>query len=134
VVSANKTTGDEKDNGQFVTTKGTPILIKGLSLGEYALKETTTVDGYTLLTKYVEFNLVDKNSDGLLPDGLLDYTEGENKGKNTNSNILSKTVDNKKGFSMPGTGGMGTYIFTIGGLVVMAGAVLLLVSSKKKRA
>ena len=35
---------------------------------------------------------------------------------------------------MPGTGGMGTYIFTIGGLVVMAGAVLLLVSSKKKRA
>lgn len=134
VVSANKTTGDEEDNGQFVTTKGNPILIKGLSLGEYALKETTTVDGYTLLTKYVEFNLVDKNSDGSLPDGLLDYTEGENKDKNTNSNILSKTVDNKKGFSMPGTGGMGTYIFTIGGLVVMAGAVLLLVSSKKKRA
>ena len=134
VVSANKTTGDDEDNGQFVTTKGNPILIKGLSLGEYALKETTTVNGYTLLTKYVEFNLVDKNSDGSLPDGLLDYTEGENKDKNTNSNILSKTVDNKKGFSMPGTGGMGTYIFTIGGLVVMAGAVLLLVSSKKKRA
>lgn len=120
VVSANKTTGDEKDNGQFVTTKGTPILIKGLSLGEYALKETTTVDGYTLLTKDVEFNLVDSDLDGNLDDA--------------NSDILSKTVDNKKGFSMPGTGGMGTYIFTIGGLVVMAGAVLLLVSSKKKRA
>lgn len=120
VVSANKTTGDEKGNGQFVTTKGTPILIKGLSLGEYALKETTTVDGYTLLTKDVEFNLVDSNLDGNLDDAYSD--------------ILSKTVDNKKGFSMPGTGGMGTYIFTIGGLVVMAGAVLLLVSSKKKRA
>lgn len=120
VVSANKTTGDEKDNGQFVTTKGTPILIKGLSLGEYALKETTTVDGYTLLTKDVEFNLVDSDLDGNLDDA--------------NSGILSKTVDNKKGFSMPDTGGMGTYIFTIGGLVVMAGAVLLLVSSKKKRA
>ena len=120
VVSANKTTGAEKDNGQFVTTKGTPILIKGLSLGEYALKETTTVDGYTLLTKDVEFNLVDSNLDGHLDDAY--------------SNILSKTVDNKKGFSMPDTGGMGTYIYTIGGLVVMAGAVLLLVSSKKKRA
>ena len=120
MVSANKTTGAEKDNGQFVTTKGTPILIKGLSLGEYALKETTTVDGYTLLTKDVEFNLVDSNLDGNLDDAY--------------SNILSKTVDNKKGFSMPDTGGMGTYIFTIGGLVVMAGAVLLLVSSKKKRA
>ena len=134
VVSANKTKGDEINNGQFVTTKDKPIIIEGLSLGEYALKETKPVGGYTLLTKYVEFNLVDKNSDGSLPDGLLDYTEGEYKNKNTTSNILSKTVDNKKGFSMPGTGGMGTYIFTIGGLVVMAGAVLLLVSSKKKRA
>lgn len=134
VVSANKTKGDEINNGQFVTTKDKPIIIEGLSLGEYALKETKPVGGYTLLTKYVEFNLVDKNSDGSLPDGLLDYTEGEKKGTNTTSNILSKTVDNKKGFSMPGTGGMGTYIFTIGGLVVMAGAVLLLVSSKKKRA
>ena len=120
VVSANKTDEAETQYGQFVTTKNNPILIKGLSLGEYALKETTTVDGYTLLTKDVEFNLVDSNLDGNLDDA--------------NSDILSKTVDNKKGFSMPGTGGMGTYIFTIGGLVVMAGAVLLLVSSKKKRA
>lgn len=134
VVSANKTKGADQNNGQFVTTKDLPIRIEGLSLGEYALKETKTVGGYTLLTKYVEFNLVDKNSEGSLPDGLLDYTEGEKKGTNRTSNILSKTVDNKKGFSMPGTGGMGTYIFTIGGLVVMAGAVLLLVSSKKKRA
>lgn len=121
VVSDNKTQGEEETKkGQFVTTKDKPILIKGLSLGKYALKETTTVDGYTLLTKDVEFNLVDSNLDGNLDDA--------------NSDILSKTVDNKKGFSMPGTGGMGTYIFTIGGLVVMAGAVLLLVSSKKKRA
>lgn len=125
VVSANKTDGAEIQYGQFVTTKNNPILIKGLSLGEYALKETKTVGGYTLLTKYVEFNLVDANLNGKLDDA---------EGNDTDSNILLKTVDNKKGFSMPGTGGMGTYIFTIGGLVVMAGAVLLLVSSKKKRA
>lgn len=120
VVSANKTPETEKNYGQFVTTKGTPIIIKGLSLGKYALKETKTVGGYTLLTKYVECNLEDDNLDGNL--------------NGVESNILYKTVDNKKGFSMPSTGGMGTYIFTIGGLVVMAGAVLLLVSSKKKRA
>lgn len=125
VVSANKTTGTDQNNGQFVTTKDKSIIIKGLSLGKYALKETKTVGGYTLLTKYVEFNLVDANLNGKLDDA---------EGNDTDSNILLKTVDNKKGFSMPGTGGMGTYIFTIGGLVVMAGAVLLLVSSKKKRA
>lgn len=120
VVSANKTPETEKNYGQFFTTKDKPIIIKGLSLGKYALKETKTVGGYTLLTKYVECNLEDDNLDGNL--------------NGVESNILYKTVDNKKGFSMPGTGGMGTYIFTIGGLVVMAGAVLLLVSSKKKRA
>lgn len=125
VVSANKTDEAETQYGQFVTTKNNPILIKGLSLGKYALKETKTVGGYTLLTKYVEFNLVDANLNGKLDDA---------EGNDTDWNILFKTVDNKKGFSMPGTGGMGTYIFTIGGLVVMAGAVLLLVSSKKKRA
>lgn len=125
VVSANKTPETEKNYGQFFTTKDKPIRIKGLSLGEYALKETKTVSDYTLLTKYVEFNLVDGNLNGKLDDA---------DGNDTNTNILSKTVDNKKGFTMPGTGGMGTYIFTIGGLVVMAGAVLLLVSSKKKRA
>lgn len=125
VVSANKTIGTDQNNGQFVTTKDKSIIIKGLSLGKYALKETKTVGGYTLLTKYVEFNLVDANLNGKLDDA---------EGNDTDSNILLKTVDNKKGFSMPGTGGMGTYIFTIGGLVVMAGAVLLLVSSKKKRA
>lgn len=107
------------------TGGGKSIIIKGLSLGKYALKETKTVGGYTLLTKYVEFNLVDANLNGNLDDA---------EGNDTDSNILLKIVDNKKGFSMPGTGGMGTYIFTIGGLVVMAGAVLLLVSSKKKRA
>lgn len=126
VVSDNKTQGEEETKkGQFVTTKDKSIIIKGLSLGKYALKETKTVGGYTLLTKYVEFNLVDANLNGNLDDA---------EGNDTDSNILLKIVDNKKGFSMPGTGGMGTYIFTIGGLVVMAGAVLLLVSSKKKRA
>lgn len=126
MVSDNKTQGEEETKkGQFVTTKDKSIIIKGLSLGKYALKETKTVGGYTLLTKYVEFNLVDANLNGNLDDA---------EGNDTDSNILLKTVDNKKGFSMPGTGGMGTYIFTIGGLVVMAGAVLLLVSSKKKRA
>ena len=43
-------------------------------------------------------------------------------------------LENKSGFNLPATGGMGTYLFTIGGLVIMAGAVLLLITSKKKRA
>lgn len=124
VISENKTTGDEQQKGQFVTNEEGKILIKGLSLGDYALRETTTVNGYTLLSKDVEFSLRDAE-----PDGKLEVN-----GEKTESNILSKTVDNKKGFSMPSTGGMGTYLFTIAGLVIMAGAAFLLIASKRRRA
>ena len=44
------------------------------------------------------------------------------------------SVQNDKGFNLPATGGMGTYIFTIAGLVIMAGAAFLLITSKKRRA
>ena len=48
--------------------------------------------------------------------------------------VISLDITNNKGFSLPATGGMGTYLFTIGGLVIMAGAALLLIASKKRRA
>ena len=40
-------------------------------------------------------------------------------------------VLNNKGFDLPTTGGMGTWLFTIGGLILMAGAVVLFAKSKK---
>lgn len=48
--------------------------------------------------------------------------------------VISLDITNNKGFNLPATGGMGTYLFTIGGLVIMAGAALLLIASKKRRA
>ena len=46
--------------------------------------------------------------------------------------IVTVSIENKKGFTLPGTGGMGTYIFTIGGLVVMAGAAGAFFMSRRK--
>ncbi|MDY4079482.1 MAG: SpaH/EbpB family LPXTG-anchored major pilin, partial [Clostridium sp.] len=46
--------------------------------------------------------------------------------------VVNLNVVNKKGFDLPTTGGMGTWMFTIGGLVLMAGAVVVFISSKKK--
>ena len=46
--------------------------------------------------------------------------------------VISLDITNNKGFNLPATGGMGTYLFTIGGLVIMAGAALLLIASRKK--
>lgn len=104
----------------------------------YYLKETATKDkSYSLLANPVKVTLIPTYGDNGAYNGGLKYkiNDGEEK-SSTNDNVRTAIADivNKKGFNLPGTGGMGTYIFTIGGLVVMAGAVLLLVSSKKKRA
>lgn len=105
----------------------------------YYLKETATKDtSYSLLANPVKVTLIPTyKADSNTYDGGLKYriNDGEEK-SSTNDNVRTAIADivNKKGFNLPSTGGMGTYIFTIGGLVVMAGAVLLLVSSKKKRA
>lgn len=101
--------------------------------GEYYLKETKAPSGYSLLNSKVKVEISKKaDSTGYNYEYKIN-NEKENKSIGENG-IVTVPIENKKGFTLPGTGGMGTYIFTIGGLVVMAGAVLLLVSSKKKRA
>lgn len=111
-----------------------------LSEGEYYLKETKAPNGYSLLNSKVKVVIGKKNN---TESKVVFYYNVNNKKNADNTleethiekdGVVTVPIENKKGFTLPGTGGMGTYIFTIGGLVVMAGAVLLLVSSKKKRA
>ena len=47
---------------------------------------------------------------------------------------LTVTVKNYKGFTLPTTGGIGTFVFTFAGIAMMAAAVILLITSKKKKA
>jgi LPXTG-motif cell wall-anchored protein len=43
-------------------------------------------------------------------------------------------VTNTKGFQLPTTGGMGTILFTAGGIAIMGAAVLLFFVLKRKAA
>ena len=52
-------------------------------------------------------------------------------GIGTDDGTVKLNVLNKKGFDLPTTGGMGTWLFTIGGLVLMAGAGVLLAKGRK---
>lgn len=107
------------------------LVFKGLAEGTYKLTETKAPAGYTLLKNPITIVIEANNNDGTIERATVDNVEKES-AKETG--VVPVEIKNHSGFTLPGTGGMGTYIFTIGGLVVMAGAVLLLVSSKKKRA
>ena len=134
----NMVTKDGNENGvkdTLVTLEDGVIEFSGLNVGTYVLREIEAPKGYTLNKDEIEFTIGDEDTDGKL-DSVAEGSKVTNvtteDGKNTG--MVETTITNNKGFNLPSTGGMGTYIFTIGGLVVMAGAVLLLVSSKKKRA
>lgn len=122
--------------GKFVTDENGKINIKNLVDGTYVLKEIQTANGYTLLVNPITIT-IDTEADG--------YSVGNPKvtvsGAVTETGVLTPdssthyytfTVENQPGFSLPSTGGMGTYLFTIGGIVIMAGAAFALIAMKKR--
>ena len=148
-VGANGTyTRAKNQEGESVTlsTNGLgQINLGGLDVGTYYLKEVKAPDGYQLpsdkdaVTTLVMDDTTGGNpngADGNLDSGTATGSMVEENTTATNGNMLSfKLMNTKPGFELPTTGGMGTVLFTAGGLVIMAcGAVLVLVTLKKKKA
>lgn len=136
---------DDKDATSTLTVSDTgTLIIKGIDLGTYTLTETKAPNGYVLPANDVEITLVDDtgskegSEDGILDNGsqavgsIIAQTIKDTPGDNVlEFGVTNKTKD-EAGFDLPNTGGMGTLIFTVGGILLMAGAVIYLVISKKK--
>lgn len=127
-------------------TDGT-VTHNGLSNGTYYLVETKTNDGYNLLKKPIEvilnvqYTTTTKTESAWVEDGNGQKQEKSKIEKTTFTDSDSTTegikvqkVINKKGFTLPTTGGIGTFVFTFAGIAMMAAAVILLITSKKKKA
>lgn len=137
--------GNEVEVTQTGTTPAEHIFT-GLENGEYYLVETDTAPSYNLL-KYpvkVDVNLVyvttitttsvtDEN--GNVTESTTSstkyYTDDTKKAELTNTDETQEIV-NKTGFTLPTTGGMGTYVFVFVGVSMMAAAVILFITTKKK--
>lgn len=131
----------------LVTNANGQFQVQGLACGTYYLKETKAPDGYVLPANPIKVELVDSEPDGeldgcsveggIVPNEMSPLAVGEpGEEIQTGDNIFEFVVKNEKpGFNLPTTGGMGTVLFTAGGLVIMAcGAALVLVTLKKKKA
>lgn len=115
------------------------IQVKGLPAGEYYWVETKALNGYNLLKEPVKADLNVTYKAGWteekeFKDGV--WTKHEYKMSETTypSDKVSTpiTIVNRKGFTLPVTGGFGTLLFSgIGVLLVLAG-VCVLFSMKKK--
>lgn len=87
--------------------------VKDVKAGKYYLVETSAPSGYNLLNAPVEIDFTDAEVDA---NGYYD-----------------QLIANSNGINLPQTGGIGTMIFTVTGIVLMAGAVILLIVLKKKK-
>lgn len=114
----------------YVTNANGLIDFTGLNVGTYRLKEIKAPAGYTLQTDKIEFTITDTEPDGKINSvsgSGFSVKEGEN-----GSGYITVTITNKKGFSLPSTGGAGTILYTAVGLLIMAGAALLMMSRKRR--
>lgn len=111
------------ETDEIVTIKGKTVQVKGLNIGTYYLKETQQPKGYNLLNSPVKITISKGDTEGTYQFAYeVDGTTTDGK---------EVTVLNQSGTTLPSTGGMGTTVFYIVGGILMAGAVVLLVSKKR---
>ena len=129
--------------GDTVLTVGTDghFTIQGIDEGSYVLKETKVPDGgYVLPNGDITIALKDKNGNGSLEqDEVTLTTKGtyELEGTvelETNKVVMIVKNSKAKDMQLPITGGAGTVLFSIVGIVFMLGGVLVIIRNSKRHA
>ena len=143
LVSDGKITGWTTTETEASTlTSGSDGVFKvaGLEDGTYYLKETEAPTGYNLLSNAIELTIAattvnNQTWEGTASDALTALTISVDGGTAENgtvsSGVVSATVTNTKGSVLPTTGGIGTTIFYIVGVILVLGAGVLLVTRRR---
>ena len=147
-ISFNSVTGgykkvDSDDQGgstSITVTGGDAINLCGLNAGVYYLVETATADGYNLLTDPIEVKITDTTpttavtDTSITPSHTVEYKLTPTANDYTSASDKTVPVENNKGAVLPSTGGSGTTMIYIIGVILLAGAGILLVTRRRMKA
>ena len=120
------------------TNDGTSFEFNRLDDGDYRLTETKTPAGYNTIDP-VEFTISATHSVEADDPKLLTLSGDKKSGEATftpdkSAGSLTTDIVNKKGSTLPSTGGVGTHMFYVFGGCLVAAAVVLLALKKRKEA
>ena len=126
------------DATTFVPNSSGHIVVKGLEDDTYSLTETATDKGYVLLRNAVKIVIKTAENGQCEKCGAKLLTasatvNGKNVTMADGNAIAPLTVINNPGFDLPKTGGYGTWMFTIGGVVLLGAAVFIVIRSRKHK-
>lgn len=107
-------------------TEGINLRLNGLKAGDYWLVETEAPDGYNGITAPIKITIA-KSADGDVNNWTISKDS-----ENVSDKIIK--IENTTGTILPGTGGMGTILFTVVGIALVLIVAASFVISRRKRA
>ncbi len=121
---------DATQTGEAVTTvavnENGKLILEGLAAGTYYLKETKAPADYNIARDAFELTVKDTDNNGVAENA-------DNSAKFENG-LVAILIPNSNGFQLPTTGGMGTILFTVGGIALIAlGAVMIVLIRKNSK-
>ena len=126
------------DATTFIPNAQGHIVVKGLEDDTYSLTETATDKGYVLLKDAIKIVIktavngqCEQCSAKLLTASAT--VNGKDAGMTDGNAIVPLTVVNNPGFDLPKTGGYGTWMFTIGGVILLGAAAFIVIRSRKHK-
>lgn len=133
--SNNKLTGwtkNESEAGKLRTNATSNVCVEGLDEGTYFLKETATPVGFNSLTSDVEVQITSSCNTLTNATYTVQYKMVNDEDfADTDDKEKVVPIENKRGTTLPGTGGIGTTIFYVIGGGLMAAAAILLITKKR---
>ncbi len=131
VSSVLEASGDPKVISSTVDEEGY-ITFYGLNAGEYTLVESVVPSGYN---KADDIAFTIGVTTPLGTEGIT-WTKNSDKVGNfdTTNDLFPIEIENRKGSTLPSTGGIGTKLFYIIGSLLVSGSVVLLVTKKRMNA
>lgn len=131
-------TSKKSDATTFIPNSSGHIVVKGLEDDAYSLTEIATDKGYVLLKEAVKIAIKTAENGQCEKCGTKLLTasatvNGKDVTMSDGNAIVPLTVVNNPGFDLPKTGGYGTWMFTIGGVVLLGAAAFIVIRSRKHK-